>query len=862
MKVIDYVEKLDSDNLYIHILSDEIMYKEVEKPVLIMSHVLTRTGAPIQLLYLIKALISLGYCPFVFSAEGGDYLDEILETNVVVIVTNGKSVSCLWLDIIPNLFDIVFANTTCVLPFVNYLAPKVPQLYWWIHENSWFYTASDFHYYVDVPSLHYVAASLKTNRHLIQYVKSDNDILNVCIDDKGYIDNANNSRKSFLWAATLDSNKAVDVFLNAILKLPIDILLKADYYIVAKNGVSGNFSMLIEEIAKKLPNVHFLRKLSHDELMNFMDTVDAVVVSSIEETTSMVAVEGLMKKKVVICSDGCGVTDYLENQKSALIFPSRNYEKLSEMLRLVIENYDSLEDLRTAGREVYEKIYMFDSFVNNLKKLLHSSTIINSDMNKCSGCGACVLSCPVNAIEMKVKKGFKYPVVNEEKCIDCGKCKSVCQVNSVNNIKDEPSIYAYRMDDENKRLNSQSGGAFTALAEEFINNGGVVFGVELSTDNEARYCKITNVNELVKLKGSKYVQADTYNIYAKVKESLLEGSKVLFSGTSCHIDGLYHYLQGMNIDNLYTIDLICHGVPSPDVFKKYIDYLSSNGKKITNYNFRNKKLSGWRETIESWNEENTIKISNEYANIFYSKLSLRESCYKCSYATFNKPSDITIGDFWGVEKVLPLLDDNKGVSLVMARTDKGKELVNKIEITGILRSVKKNECIQPNLKGPTGRPTFTDYFWSGFYERPFRSLYSSFVIGSVLDFNSNILLKLCNDCTLYQMVSDYERIHYLNVDAICGNWKIIEKYLNMFSDDLIKPQIIDTFETGRNFVEFSTVKLSEYADNFNIKNENNIKNVILILEIDGTSAFTDTLIEKGIPAENILPISFVVDDEV
>lgn len=344
--------------------------------------------------------------------------------------------------------------------------------------------------------------------------------------------------------------------------------------------------------------------------------------------------------------------------------------------------------------------------------------ILNRDKGECCGCTACMCICPKNAIVMQEdEEGFHVPKINQEKCIECGMCIRVCafkksQIKPIMNQK----AYGVKIKKNNKRAKSQSGGAFTVVAEQILKDNGSVYGVAMKNAREARYIGIEKMNELVALKGSKYVQANMENCYEKVIRELKQGKQVLFGGTPCHVDGLLTLLKQKNIntDKLYTYDLICHGVPSPKIYREYIDLVETvYDSKVKYFNFRDKTF-GWhghQTSMQCEGYKHEI-VSSNYVKIFYSHFCLRKSCYKCPYASTNRVSDITIGDFWGIEKHYDEFDDNKGCSLMIINSLKGEMLFDTIKSEIDYFSTTIEECLQPNLQHPTECPENGQGFWS------------------------------------------------------------------------------------------------------------------------------------------------------
>ena len=329
--------------------------------------------------------------------------------------------------------------------------------------------------------------------------------------------------------------------------------------------------------------------------------------------------------------------------------------------------------------------------------------IILKDKKACSGCGACREVCPTDCIEMVCdEEGFKYPSVNAEKCIDCHKCEKKCPViNSVNCGKEAFKQIAYAAKSKNGFLveNSSSGGIFSELAQNILDKGGVVFGAAFDKKFNVKHIYVDSVTDLYKLRGSKYVQSDIGDSYKKAHDFLKEGRYVLFTGTPCQISGLYAVL-GKDFPNLYTQDIICHGVPSPLVWRKYIDYRKKRMQDIKNISFRNKKY-GWKDfslKFKCSNNKEYAKTKTEdlFLRGFLKNLYLRPSCYECAFKTESRISDFTLADFWGIENIIPESDDNKGTSLVIINSDRGKQLFDEIKSNLNFDKVNLSEAVKYN----------------------------------------------------------------------------------------------------------------------------------------------------------------------
>lgn len=327
----------------------------------------------------------------------------------------------------------------------------------------------------------------------------------------------------------------------------------------------------------------------------------------------------------------------------------------------------------------------------------------------CCGCTACASICPKNAISMESDVlGFKYPKVDLNKCIDCGLCEKVCAFNenydkSLN--LDEPDIYAARHKDIHEIETSRSGAAFIAISDYVLENGGVVYGVGYKDHFVVTHKRAKTKEERDEFKGSKYVQSDLEGIFKQVKSDLKDGKMVLFSGTPCQTAGLNSFIGQKLRENLILVDIICHGVPSPYVWRDYLTYIEHKYKnKVVKLNFRDKSRIGWSGHIESYIFENNTSIeSNIFTNIFYSNVMLRNSCGICYYTNYKRPSDFTIGDYWGWERIsLDFNIDNRGCSLLLVNTLKGKRIFSLIsDRVNYIVVNDKRKCFQPNLESPT-----------------------------------------------------------------------------------------------------------------------------------------------------------------
>lgn len=301
----------------------------------------------------------------------------------------------------------------------------------------------------------------------------------------------------------------------------------------------------------------------------------------------------------------------------------------------------------------------------------------------CFGCNACAESCPKKCIIMKEdEEGFLYPEIDLKSCVNCGKCKSVCPYYN-RELSEIKTVTAAINKNEKIRSASSSGGVFYELAKSVIDEGGVVFGCAWNEKGEAVHVKIENNEDLCLLSGSKYVQSNVTGCYLKVKEELLAGCRVLFSGTPCQVSGLKNYL-GKEYNSLLTVDVLCHGVPSPKVMREYRKAVEKKfGSKITFMNVRDKKKS-WHRLHTEMHFENGSRYYvfcgyDTYMSMFLTNMSQRPSCFECKFTSSKRSGDITLGDFWGIALLKSEMDDDKGTSMVAVNTQKGFEAFNKVQ---------------------------------------------------------------------------------------------------------------------------------------------------------------------------------------
>lgn len=324
----------------------------------------------------------------------------------------------------------------------------------------------------------------------------------------------------------------------------------------------------------------------------------------------------------------------------------------------------------------------------------------------CTSCFACYNVCPVNAIEMiEDTEGFKYPKVNEEKCIKCGLCDRICPI--INNKSKEgnfirPKVIAAYTKNNDIRLDSTSGGVFSELAKKIYQDDGYVCGAIYNKEWKVEHIVSNDIKDLDNLRSSKYLQSDINNIFTQIKKILEKGKKVLICGSPCQISGLNNFLQ-KDYPNLYTIDFICRGMNSPKIFKGYIKNLENKYKsRAVKVKFKH-KIHGWHNFSTKVDFENGKSyIGGRYEDSFmigYLKYNafMRPSCYNCKFKGLPRRADITLADFWGIERISPKMDQNKGTSMIYINSEKGQKIFDEIKENLVYEEIVSDDVFKENV---------------------------------------------------------------------------------------------------------------------------------------------------------------------
>lgn len=339
----------------------------------------------------------------------------------------------------------------------------------------------------------------------------------------------------------------------------------------------------------------------------------------------------------------------------------------------------------------------------------------------CYGCNACFNICPTKAISThEDEEGFLYPVIDNEKCTNCGLCKRTCPIYHHKDCQPDfnQKVYAVKHKTESTRLLSSSGGMFTAISDYILEKGGVIYGAGFEEGLKVCHQRASTKPKRNEMRGSKYVQSDIGSIFRMIKKDRKNGKWVLFVGTPCQCAGLQLFLQEEDCSKLILCDIVCHGVPSNRMWQEYRALIRRKKGVIKYHNFRT-KINGWhsmtsRNVFINGKEDYKSILSQVHMNLFLTDLLLRPCCYQCRFCDFQRGSDITIADFWGVERSLPEFDDNKGISLVLINTQKGEELVNQVKDNLVIIESNLANCHQRNLEEPTPRPKNREEFWNDY----------------------------------------------------------------------------------------------------------------------------------------------------
>lgn len=347
------------------------------------------------------------------------------------------------------------------------------------------------------------------------------------------------------------------------------------------------------------------------------------------------------------------------------------------------------------------------------------------DKDKCCGCSACFSVCPVQAIKWtKNKEGFSEPEIIEDKCIDCGLCRKVCPYEEDHVGKDaDPEVYAAVHKDKKVLLKSSSGGAFTALSDAVLRQGGVVYGVEFDREYGLVYGRASDPKRCSRFRGSKYVQCEPGSVYRQVEKDLKDGKAVMFTGTPCYVSGLKNYISARKTDTekLFLCDNICHGAASPMVWKEYLCYIRSNvlkGKTVKMLSMRSKKTKWQKQYMdcmtEYGDESHLLNKKASWNKLYLTTYATRKSCFSCPFTGYERVGDITVADYWNIENAKLNIDYKSGVSLLLINTAKGKAWFAQCEKDLIYEKSDKKSCWQIHLERQQPILSKRSVFWEDF----------------------------------------------------------------------------------------------------------------------------------------------------
>lgn len=337
------------------------------------------------------------------------------------------------------------------------------------------------------------------------------------------------------------------------------------------------------------------------------------------------------------------------------------------------------------------------------------------ESSKCYGCGACKSVCPVQAVEIvQDKKGFFKYAIQQDACIQCGACVNVCpRISDVPILNENKKVLGVKHMDVDERMKSQSGGAFYALAEAMIAMGGVVIGVVQDKNHMPYHDVATTLEEVQAMRKSKYIQSRVDHIYPVIDAYLNQEKPVLFSGTACQVAGVASYFKKhKNEAYLYLLDIICHGVPSQKLLSDTLVYYEKKYEDtLIHFTYRNKDRGWHKGHQETLYFKDKVVQEKILSTLFYKHVAFNDACQTCQFNQFNRVGDLTIGDFWGIEKVDFDFDDNKGVSVVLVNSKKGDTLVDKSNSNIFIREFSQQDCSQRPLRENYKKSKLAPLFW-------------------------------------------------------------------------------------------------------------------------------------------------------
>lgn len=385
------------------------------------------------------------------------------------------------------------------------------------------------------------------------------------------------------------------------------------------------------------------------------------------------------------------------------------------------------------------------------------------EKQNCCGCSACMSICPTLAIKMEPdKEGFLYPTIDHTLCIECERCLNVCAFQNGYDTSHnlfEPVAFAVKHSSSDVREQSTSGGIFSAISDVVLRNKGSVYGAAFDANLIVCHQKATTPDERDALRGSKYVQSEMRQTIHDIEVDLSEGKKVLFTGTPCQVAGVREFFitKKISTENLVLCDIICHGTPSPLIFSQYLNLCEkTEKKKITNHIFRSKVL-GWHNhtevnVFEDGQTDSKSYVSQLFKHIFYSHAILRPACHNCKYTSLDRASDITIADYWGIDRFLPEFDDNKGISLALLNTQKGLDYFDLCRDKLIVRDGNARECLYYNMNQPTKASPLRDSIWNDYHTKGFEYIIKKYYSYGIKGYPKRFVIYTLKKLNLASMI--------------------------------------------------------------------------------------------------------------
>ena len=676
----------------------------MSKRILLLFHNLNVEGAPTMLVKAAGILINSGKFVEAMSLSDGIYKKELNKLGIPLKVIEASDYFTDEFDDYIKQFDLIIINTVVTYQFVARYNNTVP-IMWYIHEGK---TIQTFF----AKNIRDLNSLIKTKTNIVvvsEYVKEwlekEFGIKNVAVLHN-YIDideranalkgKGEKEKIQFTYLGSIDHRKGLDILLEANHRLTNRVNVHINY---AGNILDQRFYDTIISRYKE-DNIQYWGLVSGDDKIRLFQETDVFVVPSRDESCSLVVLEAFAAEKPVIISDQVGAK-YLLTDKCGWMFNINHIDELTGLL----ENIGNLKyDLHSYGAEArrqYDEHVNYNEYEKELLSLVErcSNKKDVHQFSRCTDCGACRQICPVSAISQKEnEEGFLYPWIDYDKCIQCGKCVEICPVvNPTYSNSLRPQCYAGYTKDEIRLNRSSSGGVFTVFADTVLREGGYISGVVFDEKFKACHIVSNKPDDVFRMRGSKYVQSDTGKVFSEIKYLLQQGEKVLFTGVSCQVAGLRAFL-GRDYENLFCIDIICHGVASPGILRKYLKE-KIGADQIRDIQFRNKELEGWRKTyiyIDGDQEKIHQALGeNEFTSLFLNDVINRNCCAECQFQKLPRQGDVTIGDFWGIEDCDPELDDNKGTSVLLVNSEKGQRL---LEICRKDFLVLKEERVEDAIK--------------------------------------------------------------------------------------------------------------------------------------------------------------------